>query len=123
MEKAAEHDAKWTVDVNATIVRMIEGGSSYLGIASELGNGLKIDDISNRWNRHLKESSGIIKIKPAMQPGETSSITWTADVDAAILRMRTDGDSFPKIASELGNGLKKDDIRNGWTCHMKDKLQ
>ena len=53
----------------------------------------------------MKELSGIIK--PAVQPGPKSCITWTADVNAAIVRMRTDGDSYKKIASELGNGLKK----------------
>ena len=49
------------------------------------------------------------------------SITWTADVDSTIVRMRTDGDSFAKIASELGNGLKDSDIKNRWTRHLKDK--
>jgi hypothetical protein len=39
------------------------------------------------------------------------SITWTADVDSTIVRMRTDGDSFAKIASELGDGLKDSDIK------------
>ena len=51
------------------------------------------------------------------------SITWTADVDSTIVRMRTDGDSFAKIASELGDGLKDNDIKNRWTRHLKDKLQ
>ena len=49
------------------------------------------------------------------------SITWTADVDSTIVRMRTDGDSFAKIASELGDGLKDNDIKNRWTRHLKDK--
>ena len=49
------------------------------------------------------------------------SITWTADVDSTIVRMRTDGDSFAKIASELGDGLKDSDIKNRWTRHLKDK--
>ena len=35
--------------------------------------------------------------------------------------MRTDGDSFAKIASELGDGLKDSDIKNRWTRHLKDK--
>ena len=56
-----------------------------------------------------------------MQTGPQSSITWTADVDSTIVRMRTDGDSFAKIASELGNGLKDSDIKNRWTRHLKDK--
>ena len=51
------------------------------------------------------------------------SITWTADVDSTIVRMRTDGDSFAKIASELGDGLKFSDIKNRWNRHLKDKLQ
>jgi len=37
--------------------------------------------------------------------------------------MRTDGDSFAKIASELGDGLTHSDIKNRWTHHLKDKLQ
>ena len=58
-----------------------------------------------------------------MPGGFPSRITWTEDVDATIVRMRTDGDSFPKIASELGNGLAShDDIMNRWNRHLKDKL-
>ena len=53
----------------------------------------------------------------------SSRITWTADVDASIMRMRADDISFAKIASKLGNGLKRDDIKNKWSCHLKDKLQ
>ena len=90
-------------------------------IASKLGNGLTKMDIYHRWTGYLKESSGIIK--PAVQTGPQSSITWTADVDSTIVRMRTDGDSFAKIASELGDGLKDSDIKNRWTRHLKDKLQ
>jgi len=70
--KAAERDAKWTTGVDATIERMIDDGFSYAKIASKLGNGLKRQDISNRRNRHSKESSGIIK--PAVQPGFPSRI-------------------------------------------------
>jgi hypothetical protein len=88
-------------------------------IASKLGNGLTKMDIYHRWTGYLKELSGIIK--PAVQTGPQSSITWTADVDSTIVRMRTDGDSFAKIASELGNGLKDSDIKNRWTRHLKDK--
>ena len=51
--KAAERDAKWTADVDAIMVRMVGGGSTFSKTASELGNGLTIDDIENRWNRHL----------------------------------------------------------------------
>ncbi len=126
-EKEAEEEAKsvakkkWTAKDNATIVRMIGGGSSYSEIASELGKDLNRGDICYRWINHLEESSGIIR--PAVQLGEQSCITWTADVDGAIVRMRTDGDSYPKIASELGNGLSTNDIKNRWTCHLKDTLQ
>ena len=69
----------------------------------------------------MKESSGIIK--PPGKTGPHSSITWTVDVDATIGKMRTDGISFAKIASELGNGLKDNDIKNRWNCHLKDKHQ
>jgi FKBP-type peptidyl-prolyl cis-trans isomerase len=36
--KAAERDAKWTADVDAIIVRMVGGGSTFSKTASELGN-------------------------------------------------------------------------------------
>ena len=116
--KTAKRDAKWTADVDAAIVSMIADGVSCSKIASKLGNGLSEDDIRNRWTRYLKESSGIIK--PPVQVGRHSSITWTADVDAAIVRMRTDGVSYSKIASKLGDGLTKMDIYNRWTRHLKD---
>ena len=126
-EKEAEEEAKcaakktWTVEDDATIVRMVGDGYSCSEIASELGKDLKRGDICYKWINHLEESSGIIK--PAVKVGRKSSITWTADVDAAMVRMRTDGDSFPKIASELGNGLSTNDIQNRWNRHLKDKLQ
>jgi hypothetical protein len=119
--KASERDAKWTAEVDESIKSMINGGVSYPKIASKLGNGLTETDIVNRWHRKLKKSSGIIK--PAVPGGFPSSFTWTADVDATIVRMRTDGDSFAKIASELGNGLARHDIMNRWNRHLKDKLQ
>jgi hypothetical protein len=100
---------------------MINARVSFSKIASKLGNGLKENDIKNRWNRHLKESSGITK--PPVQPGFPSSITWTVDVDASIMRMRANDVSFDKIASILGNSLKRDDIKNRWNRHLKDKLQ
>ena len=106
----------WTADVDATIGKMRTDGISFAKIASELGNGLKDNDIKNRWNRHLKD-------KLQGKTGPRSSITWTADVDATIGKMRTDGISFAKIASELGNGLKDNDIKNRWNCHLKDKHQ
>ncbi len=69
----------------------------------------------------MKKSSGIIE--PALQVGHKSSITWTADVDAMIVRMRAEDVSFSDIASKLGNGLKKNDNKNRWNRHLKDKLQ
>ena len=171
--KAAERDAKWTAEVDESIESMINDSVSFSTIASKLGNGLKENDIKNRWYVHLKELSGITKppvqtgfpsritwtaevdasiesmldggdsfskmdiknrwytklkksssiIKPAVQSGFPSRITWTADVDATIARMRTDGDSFTKIALKLGNGLSTNDISNRWNRHMKDKMQ
>ena len=118
--KAAERDAKWSAEVDSSIESMINGGVSFKKIASKLGNGLKENDIKNRWYTKLKKSSSIIK--PAVQSGFPSRITWTEDVDATIVRMRTDGDSFPKIASELGNGLAIHAIMNRWTRHLNDKL-
>jgi hypothetical protein len=115
--KASEHDAKWTAEVDESIKSMIKGGVSYTKIASKLGNGLTETDIINRWHKKLKKSSGINK--PAVQRGWPNSITWTEDVDATIARMRTDGDSFLKIASELGNGLAENDIKNRWYRHLR----
>jgi hypothetical protein len=118
--KASELDAKWTAEVDASIESMLDGGVSFSKIASKLGNGLSTNDIKHRWYRELKKSSGITK--PPVQPGFPSRITWTADVDATIARMRTDGNSFAKIASELGNGLSTNAIQNRWNRHLKDKL-
>jgi flagellar biosynthesis GTPase FlhF len=119
--KAAERNAKWSAEVDASIESMINGGVSFLKIASKLGNGLTEMDIKNRWYRELKKSTSIIK--PAVQGGVKSSITWTADVDATIVRMRAEDISYAKIASELGDGLKFSDIKNRWNRHLKDKLQ
>ena len=120
--KAAQRDAKWSVEDDASIESMINGGVFFSKIASKLGNGLtETTDIKNRWYRELKKSSGITK--PPVKTGPHSSITWTAHVDATIVRMRTDDISFAKIASKLGNGLKKNDIKNRWNRHLKDKLQ
>ncbi len=96
---------------------MLNGGVSFSKIALKLGNGLTENDIKNRWHTKLKESSGIIK--PAVPGGFPSSITWTTDIDATIVRMRADDFSFAKIASKLGNGLKKNDIQNRWNRHLK----
>jgi flagellar biosynthesis GTPase FlhF len=90
--KAAELDAKWSAENDATIERMIDDVYSYDEIASELGNGLTKMDIYNRWTRYLEELSGIIK--PAVKPGPKSRHVWTAEDDAAIVRMRTDGWRF-----------------------------
>ena len=51
--KAAQRDAKWTVEDDATIVRMIDEGSTYDKIASKLGKDLKRMDIINRWTRYI----------------------------------------------------------------------
>jgi hypothetical protein len=117
--KAAGRDAKWTAEVDASIECMLNGGDTFKKIASKLGNGLKENDIKNRWYVHLKKSSSIIK--PAVPGGFPSRFTWTADVDATIVRMRADDISFPKIASELGNGLSTNDISNRWNRFLKDK--
>ena len=117
--KAAGRDAKWTAEVDASIESMLDGGDTFKKIASKLGNGLKENDIKNRWYVHLKKSSSIIK--PAVPGGFPSRFTWTADVDATIVRMRADDISFPKIASELGNGLSTNDISNRWNRFLKDK--
>jgi hypothetical protein len=119
--KIAKRDAKWSAEDDATIEKMIDGGSSYDKIASKLGNDRTKMDIYYRWTGYLMELSGIIK--PPVQPGIPSRITWTADVDAAIARMRMDVISFAKIESKLGNGLKENDIKNRWNRHLKDKLQ
>ena len=68
----------WTADVDASIMKMIKNKWSYAEIASELGNGLNRNDITTRWTRHLKESSGIIR--PDVKNGRKSCITWTEDV-------------------------------------------
>jgi hypothetical protein len=130
-EKVAEDEAQrvakppgsitWTAEVDASIESMLDGGVSFSKIASKLGNGLTITDIKNRWYKVLKKSSSIIK--PAVQSGFSSRFTWTEDVDASIVRMRMDGDTFEKIASELGNGLAGHNIMHRWNRHLKDKLQ
>jgi hypothetical protein len=71
--KAAERDTKWTAEVDALIESMINGNVSFLKIASKLGNGLSTSDIKNRWDDHMKESSGITK--PPVQTGFPSRIT------------------------------------------------
>ena len=104
---------------DATIVRMIDEGSTYDKIASKLGKDLKRMDIINRWTRYLKESSGITK--PAVPRGKKSCITWTVEDDAAIVRIRADNISFTKTASKLGNSLTNNDIMNRWNRHLSTK--
>jgi len=99
----------------------VNDGVSFAKISTKLGNGLLKHDIQNRWYGHLKKSSGITK--PPVQPGRSSFITWSEDVNALIVSMRADDISFAKIASEMGNGLSKNDIVNRWNRHLKDKLQ
>ena len=94
--KKAQCDAKWSAEEDAMIEKMIDGGFSFDKIASKWGNDQNKMDIYYRWTSYLKKLSGIIK--PPVQPGPTRSINWTADVDAAIARMRTDDISFAKIA-------------------------
>jgi hypothetical protein len=117
-EKAAQRDAKWSAEVDASIESMIKGGVSFSKMASKLG--LKENDTKSRWHTKLKKSSGIIK--PPVQTGFPSRITWTEDVDASIVRMRADDISYAKIALKLGNGLVRNDIINRWNRHLKDKL-
>ena len=95
---------------------MIVDGYSYDIISFELGNGLQMGDINNRWNWHLKKSTDIIK--PQVPTGRHSWITWTADVDAQIMRMKADGYSYDMISFELGNGLKINDINNRGNRHL-----
>ena len=44
---------------------------------------------------------------------------WTAEVDDAITRMIADSHSYSNIASELGNGLNRSDIKNRWNRNLK----
>ena len=66
----------------------------------------------------MKESSGIIK--PPVQTGFPSRITWSTEDDATIVKMIEDGVSFSKIASKLGNGLSTNDISNRWYNQLKE---
>jgi hypothetical protein len=117
--KAAKRE--WTEEVDASIKRMIKDKVSFAKIALKLGNGLSKSDVQRRWDKKLIKTSGFTK--PAVQPGFPSRITWTADADATIERMKADGISFAKIAAELGNGLSKNDVQNRWTRHLKEKQQ
>jgi hypothetical protein len=106
-ERDRKRDVKWTAEDDASIESMINGGVSFSKIASKLGNGLTQTDIQNRWYRELKKSSGITKAP--VKTGPHSSITWTTDVDAMIVRMRTDDISFAKIASKFDQNQSRDE--------------
>jgi hypothetical protein len=69
---------------------------------------------AERDRERTEKASGIIK--PYVQ---RVMLTWTAELDETITRMRADGISFANIASRLGNGLKMDDIKNRWKYHLK----
>jgi hypothetical protein len=69
---------------------------------------------AERDRERTEKASGIIK--PYVQ---RVMLTWTAELDETITRMRADGISFANIASRLGNGLKMDDIKNRWKHHLK----
>ena len=97
------------------IVGMIAGGSTYAKIPLAIGKGLKTNDIKNRWCRELKESPDIIK--PPKQAGWQSSIPWTTEDHATIVRMIAGGSSYTEIASELGHNY--DDIKKRWRRHLK----
>ena len=116
MKKEANHTT-WTAEDDATIVRMIAGGSSYHKIALAIGKGLRGQDINNRWHRELKESSAIIK--PPVKTGPHSSITWTAEDDA---RMILGCSSYPEIALAMGKGkgCRGQDINNRWYRELKE---
>jgi hypothetical protein len=114
--KAAKRE--WTEEADASIIRMIKEKLSYAKIASKLGNGLSKNEVQNRWDRKLSKSSGIIK--PAVQPGFPSRITWTEDADATIVRMKADGITYAEIAAELGNGLSMNDVQHRWNRHLKN---
>ena len=83
------------------------------------GKGQTKNDINNRWHMKLKESSRIIK--PPVQGGQhSSSFSWTAKDDAVIVRMNEGGSSYAEIASALGKGLNKNDIKNRWHKILKE---
>ena len=109
--KEADHTT-WTAEINEAIMRMIVDSSIYTNITSGLGNGLKRSGINHRWNYSSKKSTGIIK--PPVQAGWHSSITWTVEVDKAITCMIADNSTYTNIALELGNGLNRSEIFNRW---------
>jgi hypothetical protein len=47
-----------------------------------------------------------------VKTGPHSSITWTAEDDAMIVRMIMSGSSYPEIALAMGIGLEVQDISN-----------
>ena len=76
----------WTAELDDAIVRMKKDAVSCNDSALELGQWPKISRDQTRWHRHLKESSGIIK--SAVKEGFSSCITWTADIDEAIIGIK-----------------------------------
>ena len=68
----------------------------------------------------MKQTSGTIK--PPVQAGRHSSITWTAEDDATIVSMIVGVSSYAKIASAMGKGLRGKDINNRWNRHLKHSL-
>ncbi len=53
MQAGRHSSIAWTAEEDATIVSMNVGDSSYAEIVSALGEGLRREDINNRWTRHL----------------------------------------------------------------------
>ena len=114
---------KITAEDDEEITRMIAGGYSCKKIASELGKGLTRNDINNRWHNFLMKSSSIVK--PFVEAGIPSSITWTAEDNEGITIMKAAGSSNAKIASELGKSLTKSDIYNRlkrFLKHLTNKI-
>ena len=130
VRKGPQSRITWTAELDGAITRMITDRNSYHKIAPELGNGLTGNGVNNRWTQYLKKSTEIIK--PRVPPGQPSSITWNAEVDGAIRRMIVDCFSYDKIALELGNGLKGNDVNYSvhggnkssitWTAEVDDAI-
>jgi hypothetical protein len=76
-------------------------------------NGIGLMSAEERTARNIKGYQNGIKLKP----GRKSSITWTVDLDTAIIRMVGDGFSYKEIALELGIG-KWNFVYNRWKDHL-----
>ena len=61
--------------------------------------------------------------KEAEEEAKRAAKKRTPIIDATIERMVGDGCTYTEIASELGNGLAENDIKNRWYHHLKDKMQ